>query len=410
MGDENLMGSLGSVTLGTLGEAQRGQGTLRSFASETGGVSVVGTNDIATGFKHIVDANSSYYVLGYVPAASLDGLYHRITVGVKPRDLDVNARKGYFAVSDEAAAKGMSPAAGGATPSVKGMTPQMRMILASQLPVSGLALRATGGVLRVQHDGMLVSLVVEIDTSHLPFIEQNGQLSNDLELGYVALDSGGKVHAGSHSVGNLRLAASEKGTMANRLRYVAEFVVPSGHYQIRVGVHESAGDESGSAILDVDKPQAPKGALAMGAVVLTAVSAPSVPTTGTYPVVKTALSTPPTARREFTSQDTLDALVYLFEPSGNPGIQESVDVVTIVRTAQGAEVFRTSTTKRREDFDASTKSCPYVSIVPLKSFDPGAYELALEAHGPNNATTSKSIAFEIHQSVFPFNTWPPTIC
>jgi VWFA-related protein len=393
MGDENLMQTVGSVTLGTLAEAQRGQGTMRTFASETGGVSVVGTNDITTGFKHIVQANSSYYVLGYVPAATTDGLYHRIAVTVKSRDLDVAARKGYFAVPEEAAAKAATPpAANPNAPSVKGMSPQMRTILGSQFPVSGLGLRATGGALRVQHDGMLVTLVVEIDTTNLPFSEQNGQLSNDIELGYVAIDSAGKVHAGNRSVGSLRMPASERSSTTNGLRYVTEFVVPPGRYQVRVGVHESAGDSGGSAILDVDAPTAAKNSLSMGAVLLTTPSAQAVPTTGTYPIVKALVSNPPTARRDFSNQDNLSALVYLLEPNGEP---QAVDVTTVVRNAQGEEVFRSAALKRADEFDKGTSSCPVVSVVPLTSLKPGAYELTLEGHEASGATSSRALSFTI---------------
>ena len=392
MGDENLMQSQISVTLGTLAETQRGQGTMRSFASETGGLSVVGTNDITAGFKHIVDANSDYYVLGYVPAATLDGLYHRIVVTMKSADLEVTARKGYYAVADGTTSK-TGPATDAApTSTIKGMTSDMRTILGSQLPVVGLRLRATGGALRIQRDGMLVSFVVELDTTALPFSEQNGRLSNDIELAYVAMDPAGKVSGGNRSVGSLSMPAAERPTMAPNLRYVTEFLVPAGHYQVRIGMHESAGGQGGSAILDIDPPTAQKNSVAMSPIVLTAASAQSVPTTGNDPVVKALIGTPPTAERTFDRNDQLTALVFVLSAGGKA---ESVEVATVLRTSGGGEVFRSATTKRAEEFDTSTNACPAVSTLPLKSVAPGTYVLSIEGHGSSGSETSRSVAIVI---------------
>ena len=98
MGDESMMQTPTAPGRAFLVEAQRGQGTMRTLASETGGLSVVGTGSFDAGFSHIVQANSSYYVLGYSPTGiTNDGAYHRINVGVKDRDVHIAARKGYFA-------------------------------------------------------------------------------------------------------------------------------------------------------------------------------------------------------------------------------------------------------------------------------------------------------------------------
>lgn len=90
--------------VGLMREAQRGQGTLRTFATETGGIAIVGTDDFKTGFRRIAQANSSYYLLGYRPeSTAADGKYHKIAVSVRGKNLQVNARKGYYAMATDLA-------------------------------------------------------------------------------------------------------------------------------------------------------------------------------------------------------------------------------------------------------------------------------------------------------------------
>src|SRR5688572_15215306 len=72
--------------------------TLKDLADDTDGRAIVDTNKFTEGFAQIVRDSSSYYLLGYTPAAShKDGKFHPITVRVKRPNVDVRARKGYWA-------------------------------------------------------------------------------------------------------------------------------------------------------------------------------------------------------------------------------------------------------------------------------------------------------------------------
>ena len=94
----------------------------------------------------------------------------------------------------------------------------MRELLASSLPVAGLGLRLSGGPIRPQGDKVLVALVLEIDTSDLPFSEQNGLLTNDIEMAFLAVDAQGKIQAANRSLGNLRLPSTERAAVSRGLR------------------------------------------------------------------------------------------------------------------------------------------------------------------------------------------------
>ena len=98
------------------------KGTLYQLAAETGGRTIVNTNNFTGGFERVFVDSTAYYVLGYTPTRTEDdGKYHKITVKVKRSGMRVLARQGYFAPSSkelaaaaEASAKTLEPNVAGA--------------------------------------------------------------------------------------------------------------------------------------------------------------------------------------------------------------------------------------------------------------------------------------------------------
>lgn len=85
--------------------------TLRTLAANTDGRAIINRNDLATGMRQIIRDSSAYYLLGYNSSQSpTDGRFHEIRVRVNRRGLDVRARKGYWAVTAEEAARANAPA------------------------------------------------------------------------------------------------------------------------------------------------------------------------------------------------------------------------------------------------------------------------------------------------------------
>ncbi|MEW5983785.1 MAG: VWA domain-containing protein [Acidobacteriota bacterium] len=86
---------------------------LRVLADNTDGMAVMDSNDIDAGLKRVVDDLSSYYLLGYTTTnTKLDGRYRSIRVRVKRPGVDVRARRGYQApTEEEVAARAAAPSA-----------------------------------------------------------------------------------------------------------------------------------------------------------------------------------------------------------------------------------------------------------------------------------------------------------
>ncbi len=97
----------GNVIIHTLDPRGLGQGvyvhdTLFRLASETGGQTIVNTNDLARGLGRVIRDASHHYLIGYAPSRELnDGKFHKIAVKVKRRGARTVARKGYWSPTAE---------------------------------------------------------------------------------------------------------------------------------------------------------------------------------------------------------------------------------------------------------------------------------------------------------------------
>jgi VWFA-related protein len=85
--------------------------TLRLLASETDGRAIVNRNDLTIAMKQIVRDSSGYYLVGYSSTlAASDGKFHEIKVRVKRPGVQVRARRGYWALTSQEAARVLAPA------------------------------------------------------------------------------------------------------------------------------------------------------------------------------------------------------------------------------------------------------------------------------------------------------------
>lgn len=83
---------------------------LRVIADETGGRAIVGRNDPLPVLRQMVDDSRTYYLLGYTSTeAPRDGRFHQIQVRVRRANVDVRARKGYWAYTAEEVARATAP-------------------------------------------------------------------------------------------------------------------------------------------------------------------------------------------------------------------------------------------------------------------------------------------------------------
>lgn len=93
----------------SISTATDSQETMREMARETGGRAYVNQNEIKFGVERAFSDTSAAYTLGYYPEnKKYDGKYRTIKVKVKRDGVDVQNRRGYFAI-DPTQMKGYNP-------------------------------------------------------------------------------------------------------------------------------------------------------------------------------------------------------------------------------------------------------------------------------------------------------------
>ena len=74
------------------------QATMQQIAQETGGHEYLNTNGLKDAVASAIENGSSYYTIGYVPAARpLDGRFRKIRVNLENSDFNLAYRHGYYA-------------------------------------------------------------------------------------------------------------------------------------------------------------------------------------------------------------------------------------------------------------------------------------------------------------------------
>lgn len=369
-------------------EVQRSQGVLRNFADQTGGFAVVNSTDFDRGFSRIVDANSTYYVLGYSPTNPVtNGRYRKISVRIDRPGASVSARPGYFPVGAETSSAPASPS----SLTLRGASPWMQVLLASALPVSGLGIEVMGTPVGLRGQDHMVALVVELRSSDFRFTEEGDVLRNDIEVGFVAVDSAGKVRAGRASTGTLRLPKDARATLSDGLRYVLEVPLPSERYQIRVGAVESGGGTAGSAVLDLDLTSSRDDMSPAG--MMLGAYGDTVPTTGDYPIVRALLPAPPTTSRHFTTGQRLAVYVPIPDSPATP--RDAVPIILTVRRPDGTVVFTSQAVAARAVTMSGTAVLGSAIDLPLNDLAPGQYVLGAAFNTGNRTTVITPVSFVV---------------
>jgi VWFA-related protein len=136
------------------------QQTLRNLAIETDGRAILNRNDLDVGMKQIMRDSSGYYLIGYSSTqAKSDGKFHAITVRLKRPGLQVRSRKGYWALTPEAASVSAAAARKPAIPAP--VEAALTNLAASVQPKSARLVRTWVGTSRGQNGKTKVTLVWE---------------------------------------------------------------------------------------------------------------------------------------------------------------------------------------------------------------------------------------------------------
>ena len=362
----------GREQLGTQGierDLRTAQDSLRMLAEQTGGLSVVNSNDFAGGFERIVRDNSTYYVLGYYTQPDTKGgKFHKIDVRVRRPGLQVRARRGYVA-SDPKAKPSKSDLRSG-TPSV------LLDALSSPIPAGNLPMTVFAASFKGDGKNASVLVVAEVAGGSLKFRERDATFLDDLEFSLIAAGQNGKVEETDH--GNVALSVRpeiRQRITQNGVRFLSRVALPPGRYQVRVAAREAGAGAASVVHYDLEVPDFNKETLAMSGLVLTTSSAMETATPRGDTRLRSVLPTPPTAARTFVSGDVVAVYAEIYDNALR--IAHGLDIAATVQAVNGLTVFSSHREHSREA-STSGQTFPYGIEVPLKGLAAGAYVLRVE--------------------------------
>jgi VWFA-related protein len=347
---------------------------LRVLSDQTGGFAVLNQNDFTNAFGRILDDNSSYYVLGYYPTnENRDGKFRSVQIKVLKPGLRVRARKGYYAPKGKAAAPKPSEGKG---------SPELREAMGSPVGVSGLTVHAFAAPFRGAAPKDAVAISLEIDGTKLPFKQSpEGLFTDDLEISMYAADQKGKIQDGAQDVLNLRMKPTTHEVVSKgRFRVVRKLQIPPGKYSVRIGARESNAGLLGTVFFDFEAPDFSKSPLTMSGIVITSASGTRVPTASGDPSgneFKDVLPGPPTAMREFPSNDQLAIFAEVYD--NLPKTLHRVAITASVLADDGKVVFSRADERSSDELKGAVGGYGYTGTIPLSGLGPGRYVLRVEA-------------------------------
>ena len=251
--------------------------------------------------------------------------------------------------------------------------------LDSPTPVSGVRIRASAAPFRNAAGKAAVTVVIQVDGRDIGFSQADGRFDAGVNLAIVAVDSVGDTIDTMTRTFTLPLRPdSHMQMVANGLRLAEQLSLPRGPHRLHIAAQDAVNKRVGTVDCDVDVPDFGKTTFTMSGLLLTSSRANATPSTKSERLqgLQSILPGPPTVARSFGRDESLTLMAEVYDRSRTPS---AVNIVTTVRTADGAEVFRREGTRTGGEMKSATGVYRYLETVPLSGLAPGSYVLTVEA-------------------------------
>ncbi len=333
--------------------------SLRELAANTDGRAIVNRNDLAAGMKQIIRDASAYYLVGYTTQAPTDGKFHEIKVRVKRSGVQVRARKGYWAYTNEDVRRAIA----GPKP---GPAPEVTRALATLAPMTNRRyIRTWIGNDKGQDGRTRVTLLWE------PLPPTPGVRRDEPRRGTGLATSppGANVYRGRVPT---ELAAPGNGG-------IVRFEAPPGKLDVRLTIE---GDGTGT--LDTEDRELASPDLSAPEVMLSTPKVWFARNAREFTALTTGLPPAPVAVREFRRTDRLLVRFDAYAPGTS----------TAKATAQ---LLNQQGTKMSDvPVAAPTDGSATHSIdLPLASLAPGQYLLEITATAEGHTPVAELVAFRL---------------
>lgn len=330
-----------------------------SIAADTGGLTIKGS-DLADGLGKMADRSRAYYLIGYVPtAAKRDGKFRSIKVAVRRPGVTVQARRGYYAPSDEKR-----------PPQPDALDPKVREALDSPYGRNGIPLRMSSYVFGQASGGKAaVVLVAEADPAALGLKERGGSFEGALTSMVVVASR----DTGENYSQERRLDIALPGPVRHRmtrtwLPMFREFELPAGAYQARLLVRDERNGALGTVLHEFEVPAAGQFYVSTPILTDTVQQGQAGDAASARPL--------PIARRTFASGEPLIVLFEVFGAARDPQTGgPRVTAEAVLQHADGSLFTRVTPTAMRPGPQGQLSRRQDLSLAQAT---PGEYVLVLK--------------------------------
>ncbi|MDQ3802836.1 MAG: VWA domain-containing protein [Acidobacteriota bacterium] len=237
--------------------------SLQTLSNNTGGVSVVNTNNFKAGLEKILARSAGYYLLAYTPTDKFDNKFRKLSVRVKREGLRVYGHRGYLA-RDAREEEGAG-------------TKEQAILAASRSPLAKREVELSSNltVRFLPNNRAALDIDLVIDPRKLTFTQgDDGKQKASFDVVGFVYDQVGKLRGGFSETVNIGLTPENlKRALTTGVAYSANTELPPGYYQLRTVVREASTGRMGTTARYLEIPDLKEGRLAMSSILLYGVDA-----------------------------------------------------------------------------------------------------------------------------------------
>jgi VWFA-related protein len=209
--------------------------SMRTIADQTGGHAFVNGNDVELAIAHSIENGGTYYTLAYTPENNQNeqSLYHRLQVKLDQPGVTLSYRRGYYS-EPPAGSKAQGTAA-------------LQAAIAPGMPQSTMVYLSV--VVRAPDEmHKAVRLAYRVNSNGVTFAETaNGKKHVQVECLAIAYDTKGHEAKRIFNVLDSDVDTAQlESVMSQGLPVEQEMELPSGQYNVRVGVMDRATQRIGT--------------------------------------------------------------------------------------------------------------------------------------------------------------------
>jgi VWFA-related protein len=203
---------------------------LAEIADGTGGTSFHNNNDYSEGLRRTSAAPEFIYLLGFSPQnLKYDGSFHSVRVALKPKDLSMQARRGYYAPKH-------------AVNEAEQAKQEIREAVFSREEMQEFPVEIQTQFFKPAADAAKLSILAHIDLKTLRFQKAAGLNHDTLTIVSSLFDRNGNILGATERAVAMHLKEDTfAARVATGINVKASFDVKPGKYVVRVVVRDSEG-------------------------------------------------------------------------------------------------------------------------------------------------------------------------